>query len=132
MTILVDAVKTFIIEDFRIFREMYDLLEKYSNRKIIVTNAGDEQIIKFGLDKVPYEVFTMKHKPDKTDTKYFQILMRQYNLKSEDIIYFEHDKGAVESAKSLGVNTFCYDAERKDLNSLKDFLDIATKNSNAL
>lgn len=77
---------------------MHSLLEGYSNKKIIVTNANDEEIVKFCLNKVPYEVFTLKHKPEKTDLKYFRLLMRQYNLKIEDLIYFEHNQGAVESA----------------------------------
>ncbi|NCN22018.1 HAD hydrolase-like protein [Candidatus Falkowbacteria bacterium] len=127
-TILVDAVNTFIIKDLGIFQEMQSLLESYSNRKIIVTNANDEQIIKFGLDKVPYEVFTMKHEPEKTDPNYFQILMKHYNLRSEEVIYFEHNKDAVESAKSLGINTFYYDPERRDLGALKVFLDSSINN----
>ena len=122
-TILVDAVNTFIIKDSGIFQEMHSLLESYSNRKIIVTNANDEQIIKFGLDKVPYEIFTMKHEPEKTDPKYFQVLMKNYNLSPDNIIYFEHNKDAVENAKSLGINAFYYNPELKDLGVLKNFLD---------
>ena len=121
--ILVDAVNTFIIKDFVIFQEMYGLLEGYSNKKIIVTNANDEEIVKFGLNKVPYEVFTLKHKPEKTDSKYFRLLMRQYNLKVEDLVYFEHNQGAVESARSLGIKTFHYNPEKRDLDALKIFLD---------
>lgn len=105
-TVLVDAVSTFLIKDHGIFQEMHSLLEKYLNRKIIVTNANDEQILMFGLDKMPYEVFSMKHEPEKTDPKYFQTLMQRYNLKCEDLIYFEHNQDAVLSAKSLGINSF--------------------------
>ncbi len=122
-TILVDAANTFIIKDLGIFKEMYILLESYPNKKIIVTNASDEQIVQFGLDKAPYELFTMKHEPEKTDPKYFQVLIDRYDFKLEDIIYFEHNKDAVESAKSLGINTFYYDPELKDLDALKNFLD---------
>ncbi len=66
-TILVDAVDTFVIEGEGIFREMHDLLETFPNRKIILTGANDEQFKEFGLDKMPYEVFTLKHNPEKTD-----------------------------------------------------------------
>jgi len=44
-TILVDAVDGFIIETtngFQIFTEMYNLLETFPNRKIILTGANDE------------------------------------------------------------------------------------------
>ena len=66
-TILVDAVYTFVSEQGKIFQEMLNLLEKYSNKKIILTGANDEQFKKLGLDKMPYEVFTLKHNPEKTD-----------------------------------------------------------------
>lgn len=122
-TILVDAVNTFVIKDSGIFLDMHHLLEQYPNRKIIVTNANDEQILLFGLDKMPYDVFTMKHDPEKTDPKYFQTVLQKFNLKPEDIVYFEHNKDAVESASSLGIISFHYDPIRKDLDELKAFLD---------
>ncbi|KKU10956.1 MAG: hypothetical protein UX14_C0006G0001, partial [Parcubacteria group bacterium GW2011_GWF1_45_5] len=60
-TILVDAVNAFVIESegsFKIFKEMHDLLETFPNRKIILTGANDEQFKQFGLNTMPYEVFT--------------------------------------------------------------------------
>ncbi len=69
--ILVDAVDAFVIESEGIFKEMHDLLETFPNRKIILTGANDEQFKEFGLDKMPYEVFTLKHNPEKTNPKYF-------------------------------------------------------------
>lgn len=75
-TILVDAVDALIVEneagEFVKFVELFELLDKYENQKIIVTNANDEQIKKFGLDNVPYPVFTLKHNPDKPDPVYFK------------------------------------------------------------
>ena len=65
----------------------------------------------------------MKHDPEKTDSKYFQVLMQKYDLKPEDIVYFEHNKDAVESAMSLGINSFYYDPTHKNLDKLKTFLD---------
>lgn len=122
-TILVDAVNTFIIKNDGIFQEMYLLLEKYPNRKIVLTNANDEQIASFGLDKLPYELFTLKHDPEKTSPEYFKIFLNNYNLKKEDIIYFEHNLDAVRSAESLGIKTYHYNHETKDLDKLKTFLD---------
>ncbi len=126
-TILVDAINTFIIENkeskYEINKNLFDLLESYDNRKIIVTNANNEQMLKFGLDKMPYEVFSLKHNPDKIDSEYFKILLTLYNLEAKDIIYFEHNKDAVESASSLGIISFYYYKEKRDLISLKEFLD---------
>lgn len=124
-TILVDAVHCFIIEksgEFQIFKDMYELLESYPNKKIILTGANDEQMQKFGLNNVPYEVFTLKHNPEKIDPKYYQTLLSSLNLNTDDIIYFEHSIDAVKYAESVGIKSYYYDEEKKDLESLKKFI----------
>jgi hypothetical protein len=66
--ILVDAAYTFTIEKdgkFEVFKDMYELLETYPNKKIVLSGADDEQIVKFALDNLPYELFTLKHNPEK-------------------------------------------------------------------
>src|SRR3989339_1055197 len=108
-TILVDAVDCFVIKDgdgFKIFNDMYDILETFSNRKIILTGADDENFKRFGLDKMPYEVFKLKHNPEKKNQKYFEIMLKHFNLNVADVIYFEHNMDAVKSAQSVGINTF--------------------------
>ena len=126
-TILVDAVNTTIIKneagEFVKFQELFDLLGTYPNNKIIVTNANDGQMKEFGLDDVPYPVFTMKHNPDKPDSLFFKTLLAQYELQVPDIVYFEHNPQAVESARSVGICAYHYDKDLKDLVSLKVFLD---------
>ncbi len=125
-TILVDAVDALVIESegtFKTFKEMYDLLESFVNRKIILTGANDKQFKKFGLDKMPYEVFTLKHNPEKTDPKYFEIMLKHFGLGKDDVVYFEHNPEAVKSAESIGIKSYYYDPEKKDLEALKKFLD---------
>jgi HAD superfamily hydrolase (TIGR01509 family) len=122
--ILVDAVNCFVSEEGQIFSEMKDLLDKYSNKKIILTGANDEQFKKFKLDTMPYEVFTLKHNPEKTDPKYFEIMLSKFNLKSDDVIYFEHAQESVKSAQTIGIKTYYYDNDKKDLEGLKSFLDL--------
>ena len=126
-TILVDAVDCFVIEKedgtFHIFKKMQDLLENFPNNKIILTGANDEQSKKFGLDKMPWEIFTLKHNPEKTNPEYYKIMLQKFNLSSDDVIYFEHNSNAVKSAQSVGINTFYYDNDKKDLTALKQFLD---------
>jgi len=125
-TILVDAADCFVIEkdgNFEIFQNMYNLLETYQNKKILLTGANDEGIKKYGLDNVPYEVFTLQHNPEKTDPRYFEIMLRKYNLSQNDVIYFEHNIDAVKSAQSVGISTYFYDNDKKDLGGLKKFLD---------
>jgi len=122
-TILVDAINGLVLEDGTIFEAIHDLLETYPNPKIVLTGANDEQFKKFKLDKVPYEIFTLKHDPEKTDPAYFHKLLDHYYLKSEDVIYFEHNADAAKSAESVGISTYFYDHTKEDLVSLKEFID---------
>ena len=121
-TILVDAYKTFVF-DGKIFEEMYTLLDKFPNPKIILTNANDEEIKNLGLVDLPYELYTLKHNPDKTDPEYFRTLLKDKNLKPEDCVYFEHTPEAVESAQTFGIVSYFYDDIQKDLESLQKFLE---------
>jgi HAD superfamily hydrolase (TIGR01509 family) len=125
-TILVDAVHCFVVKNeakIEIFQEMYSLLEKYPNRKITLTGANDEEVEKFGLEDVPYELFTLKHSPEKTNPEYYQIMLANFNLKPDEVIYFEHSIDAVKSAEAVGIKTYFYDNDKKDLVSLKNFID---------
>ena len=98
-------------------------MEKYSNRKIILTNANDEQLIPFALVNMPYEMFSLKHNPDKVDPIYFKQMLKHYKLSPKDVIYFEHNPDAVKSAQSVGITSCLYDSDKKDLEALKSFLD---------
>jgi hypothetical protein len=121
--ILVDAINTFVDKENGKFQEIYELLEQYPNKKIILTNADDEEMEQFNLNELPYEVFTLKHNPEKSDPLYFEKMLKYFNLKTNDVIYFEHNKEAVKSAQSIGITTYYYDHVQKDLNQLKSFLN---------
>lgn len=110
-----------------IFEEMYSLLETYPNRKIILTGANDEQFKKFGLDKMPYKVFTLKHDPEKTDPSYFEKMLDHFGLSKDEVVYFEHNPSATESAKSVGIMSYFYDHAQRDLKALRMFLDESLK-----
>lgn len=128
-TILVDAVDAFVIETengFEIFEPMRKMLDDFPNRKIILTGANDEQFKKFGLDKMPYEVFSLKHDPEKTDPEYYKKMLEHFNLKSEDVVYFEHNPEAVKSAQSVGIKTHFWDKEKRPLRELGIFLEHTT------
>ena len=124
-TILVDAVNCFVSDEGKIFDEMHNLLDTYPNRKIVLTGANDEQFKMFGLDKMPYEVFTLKHNPEKADPKYYETMLAHFSLTKEDVMYFEHDPEAVKSAQLIGINTYFYDDGKKDLVGLKEFITLS-------
>ena len=117
-TILVDAFNTFVIKDHGIDQDMYKLLETFPNKKIILTNANDEELV---VD-LPYEIFSLKHEPNKTDPKYYETMLERLGLKKDDVIYFEHNQAAVESAMSVGINTYHFDHMKRDLVKLESFL----------
>ena len=122
-TILVDAVDAFVIKGEGIFQAMFNMLEQYPNRKIILTNANNEQMEQFGLKNMPYEVFTLKHNPEKTDPEYYKRMMEHFGLTAKEVVYFEHNKDVVKSAQSIGIVTYYYESDKKDLVELKKFLD---------
>ncbi len=122
-TILVDAVQTLIIEGQGLFEEMRRLLDSYPNRKIVLTNANDEEAERFGLGHCPYEIFSLKHQPDKIDPEYYRMMLEHFGLRAEETVYFEHSQAAVKNAESLGIRSWHYDPEIKDLVGLKRFLD---------
>lgn len=122
-TILVDAVFAFVSDQGEIFSPMHDLLEEYPNRKIILTNADYEVENKYNLNDMPYEVFTLKHNPPKTDLSYYKMLLEHFGFSKDDVVYFEHDQNAVKSAQSVGIKVYHYDENKRDLSALKEFLD---------
>lgn len=122
-TILVDAINRLVLEDGSILKPMHELLESFPNKKIVLTGANDEQFKEFKLDEVPYEVFTLKHDPEKTDPAYFRKLFEHYRLKPEDVAYFEHNVEAAKIAESVGITTYFYDHTKEDMVALKAFLD---------
>lgn len=122
-TILVDAVYAFVTDEGKIVEAMHKLLEQYPNRKILLTGANDEQAEKWKLRNMPYEVFTLKHSPEKTDPLYYKKMLEHFGLNKNDVIYFEHNADAVKSAQSVGIKTYYYDNNKSDLEELKKFLD---------
>lgn len=121
-TILVDARNTFVLESW-VNKEMEKMLESFSNTKIILTNANEEEQEKFWMKSLPYDLFTIAHHPNKTNPQYYSTMLEHYHLTADDVIYFEHNPDAVESAKSIGIKTFWYDPEKKDLPALQKFLE---------
>lgn len=120
-TILVDAWNTFVTQD-GVFVDMQNMLDEFANTKIILTNANDEQLVQLGIVHMPYEVFTLKHNPDKVDPTYYTTMLQHFNLATDDVVYFEHNADAVKSARSVGIQTYHYDKDVKDFGALKDFL----------
>ena len=122
--ILVDAINTLVIPNEGVYESLLKILDNYPNRKIVLTGANNEEFIQHGLDKLPYEVFTLRHDPEKSNPNYYKILLEQFDLAVEDLIYIEHNMEAIRSAESLNIKVFHYDKDLKDINKLNQFLEL--------
>lgn len=120
-TILVDAWNAFITES-GVDKEMQKILDRFPNKKIILTNANNEEKLKFGMVNMPYEVFSLEHNPNKPDPEYYKKMLSNFRLDSTKVIYFEHNPDAVKSAESVGIKTMWFDKEKRDLGELEMFL----------
>lgn len=98
-TILVDAVGTLIDARGDVRESLYELLESYPHRKIIVTDADDDEMRHYGFDRAPYRVFTLKHAPDKTDPAYYTTLLGFFRFDPDDVVAIEHDPEVVANAE---------------------------------
>ena len=111
----VDAVGCLVDYNGKINKNIKRLIDKFKVKKIILTNANNEEKKKF-LKNVNYQIFSLKHRPDKTNPKYFKKFLSKHNLKPNQLIYFEHNIKAVKSAKSIGITTHHFNGNlKKDL-----------------
>lgn len=120
-TILVDAWNTFITENW-INKEMQDLLNMFPNKKIILTNANKQEQEEMWMINLPYELFSLEHRPNKTWSWYYKKFLERYFVIPENLVYFEHDIEACKKAREIWINTYNYDKDKKDLKSLEKFL----------
>jgi len=58
-------------------------------------------MVQFGIVNMPYPVFTLSHNPDKPNPVYFETFFKENNLSANEVVYFEHNSDACESAESL-------------------------------
>lgn len=121
-TILVDAFNTIIQENKILDTNIIEILKRFKNSKIVLTNANKEQSKNLGFEKIPYSIFTLAHNPEKTDSKYFEIFLKENRLLKDDVIYFEHNLESVKSAQSLGITSYHFDKELRDYNKLEQFI----------
>ncbi|MBI2452008.1 HAD-IA family hydrolase [Candidatus Pacearchaeota archaeon] len=116
--ILVDAINCLIDKENGLNRELAEIL-KNKNKKIIVVTNADIKEIKSKLNGYDFEVFSLMKNPDKSNPDYFREFLKRYNLKKEEIIYFDHKEENVKSAKQVGIVSEIY----KNNKQIKDFIE---------
>jgi len=75
---------------------------------------------------MPYEIFTFKHDPEKTNPEYYKKMLEHFDLNLEDVVYFEHNPEAVKSAQSVGIKTHFLDNEKRPLREPSIFSEYNT------
>jgi FMN phosphatase YigB (HAD superfamily) len=102
---------------------MLEMLEKFPNDKIILTNADEEKQVELWLVDLPYPMFTQSFDPMKTDPQFYKNFLEEYNFLATEPVYFEHHEWAVESARSIWIETYHFDKDERNLQTLKWFLE---------
>ena len=98
--ILVDAWNT-LIKNKKIDSTIYNILEGLKNKKIILTNANDKELVNYGIINMPYEVFSLSHDPNKDNPFYFKLLIEKYSLNIDNLIYIEHNKEIAQRTNEM-------------------------------
>jgi len=120
--ILVDAMYCLFDKDRNLNKELFSMLNNYPTKLIIVTNADlndtkNKPLTEFISDNI--DIYTLKNNPDKSNPEYFEKLLNKYNLKPNEIIYFDHSEDNLNSAKKLGIKTELY----KNSKQIQNFID---------
>jgi FMN phosphatase YigB (HAD superfamily) len=124
-TLLIDAIGCLINPDFTLNVELLQYLQFRNESLVLVTNAKDENLLKIKdlLAEVKIRIFTKEFNPIKTDPKYFEILLSELNLKSEDCFYVDHDTANLESAKVNYIKGVLFENNYDVISELKTILD---------
>ncbi len=127
--VLIDAIGVLFEED----GESYILNEKLAKylaglkaKKLIVTNKPEEECEKLknilttaGYEDT-FEVFSKGNDPKKSEEKYFKILLEEYEIPAERVVYFDHLQRNLDAANRAGIeSTLIY----KELISTQKFIN---------
>jgi len=102
-TILVDGMFCIYDKEFNVNKELLKIINSFNARKILVVNGfrekGKQALIGSG-----FLAFSLEEEKIKKDNpEYFKILLSRYNLKLDEVLYFDHDENNVKTAKNLGI-----------------------------
>jgi FMN phosphatase YigB (HAD superfamily) len=124
-TLLIDAIGCLINSDFTLNTELLSFLNSKTENLVLITNAKDENLqrIKDLLVGEKIQIFTKEFNPIKTDPKYFEVFLSEFNIKAEECFYIDHDKKNLESAKINNINGILFEDNSEIILKLKIILD---------
>ena len=101
--ILVDGINCLLDEkDLSLNKPLHDLLISYEARVIVVTNVKREKVEKIVKD-LGFELFTLEHKIEKDKPGYYQELLKEFNLKKDEVLFFDHNLASALGGKAAGI-----------------------------
>jgi HAD superfamily hydrolase (TIGR01509 family) len=126
--ILVDGMHCLYDKNFKINKRLLEFVNSFNTHSVLVTNGFREKglnlIKKNSLDQdTNWGAFSLEEDGIKKDNpEYFKVLLKRFNLSPEEIIYFDHNKKNVETAKKLGILSKHYTTIESIKNFIKDNL----------
>jgi alanyl-tRNA synthetase len=123
--ILVDGMHCLYDKDFKLNKELLELINSLNTHSILVVNNFREKGSNLVKSQSPgrdtnWEAFSLEEKGIKKDNQeYFKILLKKFNLVPKEIMYFDHDKNNIQTAEKLGILSNHY----TDIKSTKKFIE---------
>ncbi len=116
--ILVDGMHCLYDENFNLNKKLIEAINGLNTHTVLAVNGSREK--GYNLVKshdssydTNWESFSLEERGIKKDNpEYFKELMRRFNLVPEEVMYFDHDKKNVETAKKLGILSKHYTDEK--------------------
>ncbi|MEK7498199.1 MAG: HAD-IA family hydrolase, partial [Patescibacteria group bacterium] len=117
--ILIDGMNCLYDENFKINKGLLEIINHFNSQSILVVNNFREKGYNL-VKETNWKAFSLEEKKIKKDNpEYFKLLLKEFNIIPEEVIYFDHKKENIESAKSIGINSILY----KDNKQIKEFIE---------
>ncbi len=112
-TILIGAYNTLINEEEHL-SEINKMLETFPNKKIILTPYNKQNNLEW--------INSWNNHVWKNNPEYYKYILEEHCLSPYEVIHFDDNQKAIESAKKIWIQTYFYDANTKDLTALEKYL----------
>ena len=117
--LLVDGMFTIYDSEFNVNSEILTVLNSFNAQKILVVNGFRERGQKL-LEQHGFEAFSMEEKKvNKDNPLFFGTLFKKYHLTADEVLYFDHKKENVDTAKKLGIISEVYQSPTQ----IKEFIE---------
>jgi len=125
--ILVDGMDCLYDENFKINKELLQMINSFNTHTILTVNGFREKGIKLvknydSARDTNWEAFSLEEKGIMKDNhEYFKVLLKRFNLEAEEVIYIDHSQENLEGAKKSGIDkTILF---KNNIKEIKNFIE---------